>query len=304
MKKSIFIIPLIILFPLFTLLGQEQIDVIYLNNGDIAKGLIVENVPDDYVKIELFGGSVFTFKYSEILVITKEEASTEKSSISSQQQQLTDVPKIEKYENGKKRIAIMLNTGLSIPFSTEYFSDYWSTGYNFGAGIEFYLNSQLALQGYIEYNNFSFDVEKTRDKLETTDMGEGGDVSVLNLTANVKYNLPDITQKILPYILGGLGYSSLSITDLVVRRQSDGRYRYTIGSESVSTLSINFGFGVEFMIYPSISIFADARYILIFNDSNILNFTFSDNNEQDVEPYTLKENTSYIPLRVGVSYSF
>jgi hypothetical protein len=53
--------------------GQEKIDVIYLNNGEVRKGNIVENVPNDYVKIEMNDGSIFIIKYSDIQKITKEE---------------------------------------------------------------------------------------------------------------------------------------------------------------------------------------------------------------------------------------
>lgn len=53
-------------------LGQEKIDVIYLKNGDIRKGVIIENVPNDYIKIETSDGSIFTIKYIDIEKIGKE----------------------------------------------------------------------------------------------------------------------------------------------------------------------------------------------------------------------------------------
>jgi hypothetical protein len=74
---------------------QNQIDVIYLNNGNIVKGLIIENRPNDYIKIELPGGSVFNFKYSDILLISKEQ-----SSYSTSQKDVN--PEKVNYENGGK----------------------------------------------------------------------------------------------------------------------------------------------------------------------------------------------------------
>jgi len=201
------------------------------------------------------------------------------------------------------KTSVMLNTGLSIPASGEYFSEYWSSSYNFGAGFEFYLNSRLSLLGYIDYNNFSFDMQKAKDKLKTTNQGEGGAAKILNLSANIKYHLNDLSQKISPYILAGFGFSIVSTADLI-ERTSNGSYRSTISSESANALSINFGFGVEFEVSPMISIFADARYIISFTDDSIINFTVSDNYNQDIEPYTLNENIGYLPLRVGVSHSF
>jgi opacity protein-like surface antigen len=201
------------------------------------------------------------------------------------------------------KTSVLLNTGLSIPSSGEYFSEYWSTSYNFGAGIEFQLNPQLSLLGYIDYNNYSFDIQKAKDKLRTTDQGEGGSVTMFILSADVKYFIIDVTHNIMPYLLGGLGYSSVSTSDFT-RRRNDGRFRYTISGESIGVFSVNFGLGAQYAVAPNISIFADARYVLGFTDSNILNFTFNDNSNQETIPYTMSDNLSSLPLRVGVLYSF
>lgn len=53
-------------------LGQERTDVIYLKNGDIRKGTIIENVPNDYIKVETADGSIYTIKYADIEKMTKE----------------------------------------------------------------------------------------------------------------------------------------------------------------------------------------------------------------------------------------
>jgi hypothetical protein len=49
-------------------------DVLYLRNGSIIRGKIIEQVVGDYVKIEIMGGSVFVFDESEIDQITVESA--------------------------------------------------------------------------------------------------------------------------------------------------------------------------------------------------------------------------------------
>ena len=41
----------------------NEIDVLHLKNGDIIKGSIIENKINDYIKIELQGGSIITYKY-------------------------------------------------------------------------------------------------------------------------------------------------------------------------------------------------------------------------------------------------
>tara|TARA_B100000029_G_C17272551_1_gene850367 strand:- start:308 stop:796 length:489 start_codon:yes stop_codon:yes gene_type:complete len=68
-----------LLFKFFLLLSlvmtQDYIDIVYLNNGDIIKGQIIENEIDNYVKIELSGGSVLTYSYSDIKIIGVEQSS-------------------------------------------------------------------------------------------------------------------------------------------------------------------------------------------------------------------------------------
>lgn len=73
MKKFIFIFALLLLIPFYSILSQDMIDVVHLKNGDILKGLIIENVPNDYVRIELPGGSLYTVHYTDILELTKEK---------------------------------------------------------------------------------------------------------------------------------------------------------------------------------------------------------------------------------------
>jgi hypothetical protein len=53
-------------------ISQEKVDVIYLKNGDVRKGTIIENAPNDYIKLETSDGSLFTIKYSDIQKMTKE----------------------------------------------------------------------------------------------------------------------------------------------------------------------------------------------------------------------------------------
>lgn len=47
-------------------------DVVYLKNGSIIKGTIIEQVPNESLKIETRDGNVFVYKITEISKITKE----------------------------------------------------------------------------------------------------------------------------------------------------------------------------------------------------------------------------------------
>ncbi len=51
---------------------KEYEDVIYLKDGSIIRGVIVEEVPGETYKIELYGGSVFVFEAAEIDYVSRE----------------------------------------------------------------------------------------------------------------------------------------------------------------------------------------------------------------------------------------
>lgn len=47
-------------------------DAVYLNNGSMIKGKIIEQVPNEQIKIKTRDGSIFVYKFSEVEKITKE----------------------------------------------------------------------------------------------------------------------------------------------------------------------------------------------------------------------------------------
>jgi len=59
------------LFPILSAQGLSQ-DVVYLKNGSIIKGQIIEQIPNVTIKIQTRDGSVFVYKIDEIEKITKE----------------------------------------------------------------------------------------------------------------------------------------------------------------------------------------------------------------------------------------
>ena len=69
MKKTV----LVFLCLAFGCLFARDIDVLHLKNGDIVKGTIIEKIPDKSVKIKLEGGSIFTYKYTEISQFSVED---------------------------------------------------------------------------------------------------------------------------------------------------------------------------------------------------------------------------------------
>ena len=64
--KSIFKIIIICLFIITSLFGQTRIDVIHLNNGNIVKGKIIENVPNEFIRLESKDEQIQLIEYSDI----------------------------------------------------------------------------------------------------------------------------------------------------------------------------------------------------------------------------------------------
>lgn len=55
-----------------SIFGQSRIDIVHLKNGNILRGKIIENIPNEYIKIELFSGEVQSSEYSDIINISAE----------------------------------------------------------------------------------------------------------------------------------------------------------------------------------------------------------------------------------------
>lgn len=74
MRHCILVVGCFIAIGLLTEAEAQQFaeDVVYLKNGSVVRGIIVEQIPNETLKIRTQGGSEFVFKMSEVLKITRE----------------------------------------------------------------------------------------------------------------------------------------------------------------------------------------------------------------------------------------
>ena len=69
-----------ILFLIFAIAGigvaaaQNYQEVVYLKNGSVIRGMIIEQIPNQSVKIQTSDGNIFVYQISEVEKITKEQA--------------------------------------------------------------------------------------------------------------------------------------------------------------------------------------------------------------------------------------
>jgi len=53
-------------------INVSYIDVVYLKNGSVVKGIIIENTPNANIKLQTSDGRIFVFNYEDILKFAKE----------------------------------------------------------------------------------------------------------------------------------------------------------------------------------------------------------------------------------------
>ena len=73
MLKRFFLVLISVGFSIVLSAQSDLEDVVYLKNGGLVRGKIIEYFPDKHVKIETIGGNVWVFQADEILKIEKEE---------------------------------------------------------------------------------------------------------------------------------------------------------------------------------------------------------------------------------------
>lgn len=74
MKKALLIITMLMGISLYTF-AQGYVDVVYLKNGSIIRGHVIEQTPNKDLKIKTYDGSIFVYEMSEVEKIKKEEKS-------------------------------------------------------------------------------------------------------------------------------------------------------------------------------------------------------------------------------------
>jgi TM2 domain-containing membrane protein YozV len=70
--KSIILIVLLFLFVGILYAQEKTQDVVYLKNGSIIKGIIIEQIMNESIKIQMMDGSIFVYKIDEVIKIIKE----------------------------------------------------------------------------------------------------------------------------------------------------------------------------------------------------------------------------------------
>lgn len=71
MKKLLLLLTLLMGFSIHSI-AQNYTEAVYLKNGSVIRGLIIEEVPNSSLKIQTSDGNIFSYTMDEIQKITKE----------------------------------------------------------------------------------------------------------------------------------------------------------------------------------------------------------------------------------------
>ncbi|MCH2022774.1 MAG: hypothetical protein MK207_09875 [Saprospiraceae bacterium] len=215
---------LICLFTYFNLYAQTNFqDIIYLENGSVIKGYVLEYNPKENIKIEILGGSILVYKASEVVKILKDEVSLDYQ-IQKKEKRKMHVPQKGWYNSitGGTLIGTTDFNGPSLGLSVNYVSGYHLHRLiGIGAGIS--LNSLTLMQ-------YSF----------------------VPIYANIRGHLMKTSTSIF-YDLN-IGYG-IGINDMLMNNRAEGGLylRPSIGIRFPSTrkthLVMDFGYVIQFAKY-------------------------------------------------------
>ncbi len=220
--KKIIVLVLIALVTSVTFAQNNYQDVVYLKDGNIIRGIIVEQVPNESIKIETADSTIFEYNIDKIEKMTKENVAPNKS----------------KQNLEKRKGYIGLTMGPSIP--VENFSD------------ELYGNASTGLHlnlinfGYLITDNFGiaatwFGAANGINTNEYNPWSYGG----IMVGPLVSYSLSNkVDWDFRPMI----GYSVTTLPNFVY------------GTEQASSLAFNFGTLFRIHVGNKVSLLASADY--------------------------------------------
>jgi len=146
MKKLLLLLVLPFLFTAnaFSQKYADYQDVVYLKNGSIIRGIIIEQIPSQSLKIETADGNVFAYNIDEVEKIAKEPKFGQESKVS------TPNTGLKKGYRGIAEFETMIPFGIRFNVINGYqFNPYFSLG--FGVGFHWYIEDGLLLPLFADF---------------------------------------------------------------------------------------------------------------------------------------------------------
>ena len=261
MKKRILFLIAVICISFFSQKALAQgnyIDVVYLKNGSVIKGIIVEQIPNVSLKIQTADGSLFVYKISEVEKMTK-EATGRVNSISQPTNNYSNNNNVNQNQSSNVNNQSQLPNYIEQPNGYEGILE---LGYSFGTSsisssgqTQQLSSSTLAYLKLNSIHNYRFNPYFSAGvgaglRLYTT----GSTDFCVPIFANARLNiLKTLNCPFSPYVAFGMGYTfdiSQSFQGLGLFINPSFGALYQISKQN----TLNFGLGIE------IQNFTDGSY--------------------------------------------
>ena len=160
-------------------------------------------------------------------------------------------------------VSLYLGGALSAPASGD-FNTGWKWGYHGWAGVGYKMAPSFQVIGKVEYHDFFFDM------LDYVGV-DGGDTKVwmYGVDGCFEINVPMIPIK--PFVLGGGGIARVSWDEFEGTSLIASTLNATI-PDPVSKVYFNFGGGLNLKLVPTLSFFAEARYVSVATEGEKMNY--------------------------------
>jgi hypothetical protein len=279
--RKIFPAIVLIALTLFSVPSAAQTnyeDVVYLKNGSIIHGMIIEQVPNESIKIQTADRNIFVFKMDEILKITKEEITPVPVPASKKSQPVAEnVVAVPEKMRDKGYVNI-----LEITNGLEMLHNHSNAALTGAARA----NSQITL-GVQDINGYRF------NRQLSVGVGIGWHIYpgllLMPLFADIRFHFSK--HGISPFLDAAIGYSFTQME--VIGFESSKDY--------YGGLLVNPAFGVRFPIRSRFAFIMSFGYR--YQEANIYthNVIFNTNNRYETEYYQ-SQTLGYMNFKVGFEF--
>jgi len=208
--------------------------------------------------------------------------------------------------------SIYIGGGLNIPMGPELFKDYMKTGNNFCGGVGIQINPMFEIGGTVAYNTIGPDFDKILgefasqlpDSLQALITGieiDGFEIHALEFLADAKIILGGEESPLKFYGLVCAGISRLSLSNGTINGQEIVPDSLIDTTETKFTYGL--GAGINQQLSPSLSLFAEGRYMFIaIADDDVT--SIEDINIDPASFGVTDDNLTHIALRAGIRFTF
>jgi opacity protein-like surface antigen len=165
--------------------------------------------------------------------------------------------------------AFRVHASIGLPSTPDAFKDAYDMGYGGGVGVGFGFTDMFTVLVSGEYIRYSVAKNDALALLGVTSI-EGGEATIITLTADVKLSLPS-PGLFKPYAIAGGGAYMFSADDVTVTTAGGSN---TSTTDSETKLGYGFGAGLDVGLC-GLGVFAEGRYMIGLTDDDNTGFITS-----------------------------